>query len=74
MIEQHPANWYPNGVILDRAAGFKRNVYMASLGARFAIGFRSPGKSNGTDHMRQQCALRGISGELIRSGTDWDLF
>lgn len=36
--EQHPANWRPGGTF-DRAAGFKRNVEMVTLGADICLAF-----------------------------------
>lgn len=69
-VERHPAIWYPiPGGPMDRSAGPRRNAHMASLGADLAIGFRAPGKSNGTDNMADECELRGIPVE--RNGWDW---
>lgn len=50
-IEAHPADWKQYG----RRAGPIRNLHMARLGAGAAIGYRLPGKSDGTDGMRREC-------------------
>lgn len=70
-IERHPAIWKPEGLSgpTDFSAGPRRNAHMASLGADLAIGFRMPGKSNGTDGMWGECELRGIPVE--RHGWGW---
>jgi hypothetical protein len=70
-VEAHPAIWKPDGYTgrTDYAAGPRRNKHMASLGAVLAIGFRMPGKSNGTDNMADECELAGIIVE--RHGWDW---
>lgn len=72
-VEQHHAAWYPNGYTPGRrpdySAGPRRNKHMAQLGASLAIGFRSPGKSNGTDNMWAECMLAGI--QVERHGWDW---
>ena len=64
-VEAHPANWRE----LGRAAGPRRNHHVASLGADLAIGFRMPGKSNGTDNMADEAELARIPVE--RHGWDW---
>ncbi len=64
-VERHPANWTE----LGRAAGPRRNQHIARLGADLAIGFRMPGKSNGTDNMADECELVRIPVE--RHGWDW---
>jgi hypothetical protein len=64
-IERHPANWRE----LGRAAGPRRNAHMAQRGAVLAIGFRMPGKSNGTDNMADEAELCRIPVE--RHGWDW---
>lgn len=64
--EPHPANWHPDGTFrTDYDAGFKRNEFMAVLGADLAIGFRAPGRSNGTDDMARRCLAHGIPLEKI---------
>jgi hypothetical protein len=70
-VERHPAVWRPRGQAgpVDYAAGPTRNANMARLGAALAIGFRMPGKSNGTDNMRDEAELRGIPVE--RHGWGW---
>jgi hypothetical protein len=70
-VERHPAIWRPRGAVgpVDYGAGPRRNRHMASLGARLAIGFRMPGKSSGTDNMRDECELREVPVE--RHGWDW---
>jgi hypothetical protein len=70
-VERHPAIWKPDGRLgrTDYAAGPRRNKHMASLGADLAIGFRMPGKSNGTDHMADECELARIPVE--RHGWGW---
>lgn len=55
------------------SAGPLRNIDMAKGGADWAAGFRSPGKSNGTDGMRRECVKYGIAGELFFKGT-WARF
>lgn len=48
--EVYPAKWDEEG----KAAGFYRNERMIALdNVTHVFGFRSPGKSNGTDHMMQ---------------------
>lgn len=64
-VERYPANWRAYG----RSAGPRRNEAMATLGATFAIGFRMPGDSRGTDHMRGACERHGIPVE--RHGWGW---
>jgi hypothetical protein len=64
-VERHPANWKELGL----SAGPRRNRHMASLGADLAIGFRMPGKSNGTDNMADEAELARIPVE--RHGWDW---
>lgn len=59
--DPHPADW--GG--LGRSAGPIRNEQVCKLGADYAIGFRSPGVSTGTDGMRSLCQRFGIPGELI---------
>lgn len=60
-----PEEWRRRGL----RAGHDRNRKMALLGADIAIGFRCPGKSNGTDGMREQAELCNIPVEM--HGTDW---
>jgi SLOG family YspA-like protein len=55
------------------SAGPLRNKDMAAAGADWAAGFRSPGKSNGTDGMRRECIQHVIAGELFFKGT-WERF
>lgn len=71
LIEPHPALWKPDGRQgrTDYSAGPRRNKHMASLGADLAIGFRMPGKSNGTDNMADEAELARIPVE--RHGWDW---
>lgn len=64
-VEVVPARWDLHG----RAAGPFRNEGMAELGARLAIGFRSRGKSGGTDDMARAAIRHGI--ELERHGWEW---
>jgi hypothetical protein len=61
--------WRKAGGGIDYGAGPRRNRHMAELGASLAIGFRMPGKSDGTDNMWSECELRGIPVE--RHGWDW---
>lgn len=70
-VERHPAIWKPDGRQgrTDYSAGPRRNKHVASLGAELAIGFRMPGKSNGTDNMADECELVGIRVE--RHGWGW---
>lgn len=70
-VERHQAIWKPDGRQgrTDYAAGPRRNRHMASLGADLAIGFRMPGKSNGTDNMAAEAELVRIPVE--RHGWDW---
>lgn len=59
-VERHPALWEVYG----RRAGPIRNEETALLGADLAIGFRSRGKSNGTDDMARRCANHRIPVEM----------
>lgn len=68
--ERHPAKWRVNGK-LDKGAGFARNVEMARLGADICLAFRMPGKSNGTDHMREQAIAARIPDELHVETLHW---
>ena len=70
-VEAHPAIWKPDGRQgpTDYSAGPRRNKHMASLGAALAIGFRMPGKSDGTNNMAAEAELVGIPVE--RHGWDW---
>lgn len=61
----HPSEWDRIGA----SAGHRRNERMAKAGADLAIGFRCPGKSNGTDGMRDYAEAYGIPVE--RHGTGW---
>lgn len=61
-VERYPADWAAYG----RAAGPRRNLQMAERGATRALGFRTLGKSNGTDDMARACALFGIP--VVRHG------
>ncbi len=63
--EPHPADW---GRYLKHA-GPIRNREMAQLGAGAAIGYRVPGKSDGTDGMREECREARIP-TLLR-GEGW---
>lgn len=66
--DQHPVLpevWRREG----KRAGHNRNRRMALLGADIAIGFRCPGKSNGTDNMREQAESCNIPVEM--HGTGW---
>jgi hypothetical protein len=69
-VEPFPADWYPNGrdAGIDYSAGPRRNREMAEAGADIALGFRMPGKSNGTDGMRKLCEAAGIKLELYGEG------
>lgn len=70
-VERHPAVWRPGGpgTPTDLSAGPRRNAHMAELGARHAVGFRMPGKSDGTDGMWGECTLRNIP--VDRHGWGW---
>jgi YspA, cpYpsA-related SLOG family len=68
--EPHPADWRPDGV-LDKAAGFRRNAHMVSLGASVMLAFimpcadlkcRRPGAhgSHGASHCAQLAEASGI--------------
>lgn len=50
------------------SAGHRRNNRMANAGADLAIGFRCPGKSNGTDGMHEQAEIHKIPVEQHGSG------
>ena len=67
-VEPHPAGWHPEGGKLDRAAGFKRNALMVSLGADLCISFFKTGAANkGTAHCT---ALAERAGIPVRRVTD----
>ncbi len=70
-IDPAPALWYPdpNGPI-DYSAGPRRNRFMARSKLRYAVGFRSDGKSNGTDNMRKECRDAGVLGWFFHEGDD----
>ena len=57
-VKEMPAKWYIDGM-LDRSAGFKRNVEMANYGeALIAI---IENNSNGTSHMISEAKKRGLN-------------
>lgn len=63
VVEPHPADWDKYRSESDpqgRRAGPARNREMAQAGADIAYGFRSYGKSNGTDNMARECKKAGI--------------
>ncbi len=64
-MEPHPADWNR----FQKRAGPIRNREMAQAGAGAAIGYRDPGKSDGTDGMREECRAAGIP-TLLR-GEGW---
>lgn len=63
-VERFTPDWRKYG----RKAGPMRNAEMCLAGADVALGFRKPGKSNGTDSMRRLLAKAGISTELYGEG------
>lgn len=65
-VERYPADWAKHG----NAAGPLRNEFMANLPeVVLGIGYRMPGKSNGTDGMRRLLEARSIPVE--RYGWGW---
>jgi len=61
--ERHPAQWDLHG----KSAGFKRNTYMASLGADRCLAFIHGG-SRGATHCAKEAASAGI--KVIRFAID----
>jgi hypothetical protein len=77
-IERHPADWRPDGVF-DKAAGFRRNALMVSLGASVCLAFvmpcsdrkcRRPGPhgSHGASHCAQLAEAGGIPTRRVEGG------
>lgn len=57
-VKEMPAKWYVNG-ILDRSAGFKRNIEMANYGEVLIAIIEN--NSNGTSHMIAEAKKRKLN-------------
>ena len=58
-VERHPANWKPDGRLLDRTAGFRRNAEMVATGADVCLAFIRAG-SRGASHTARLAAASGL--------------
>lgn len=66
IVESHPADWDKHG----NAAGPRRNIEMADLGADVCLAFPRP-ESRGTHHMIRVCNDRGIRVEEAERHPEW---
>lgn len=64
LVQAFSADWYPHGV-LDRTAGYRRNLQMLDQGPCLVLAFHR-GRSRGTQHTIDQARRRGIPVEVYR--------
>lgn len=73
-VEKHPAEWNRRGAYYDKAAGYKRNEKMVSLGADVCFAFvvrDSLGNmSKGTQHCSDLALKAGIPVHYFEAGKD----
>lgn len=64
-VERHPARWSKEGPL----AGPNRNSRMAASRPDFAVGFRMPGRSSGTDDMARKARKAGVDTYIVEKWT-----